>query len=124
VRDETTVARPCGDEFAIVQVAAAGSHDAASLAARLTDVLGAPCQLDGHQVTVGVSIGIAVAPGDGDRPDVLMRNADLARDRAKAAGGGAWRFFRQEVDSVGQHGGAIARDLPEAIANREFVLGF
>jgi len=46
---------------------------------RLIEVTGLPCDLDGHQVVVGVSVGIALAPSDSDEPDVLMKNADLAR---------------------------------------------
>ncbi len=68
VRSEDLVARLGGDEFAIVQVASAQSSDVSALAARLIEVVGAPYDLNGHQVIVGASVGIAVAPGDGDKP--------------------------------------------------------
>jgi diguanylate cyclase (GGDEF)-like protein len=82
VRGEDIVARLGGDEFAIVQVPSEQSSNVTALATRLIEVLGAPYDLDGHQVVVGISVGIAIAPADGDKPDVLMKNADLATIRA------------------------------------------
>src|SRR5690606_34111271 len=98
VRGEDLVARLGGDEFAIVQVPSGHPPNITALATRLIDVLGAPYDLDGHQVIVGISVGIAVAPGDGDKPDALMKNADLALYRAKADGGGVYRFFEMDLD--------------------------
>ena len=57
-----------------------------------------PFDLGEHHVTVGASIGIAVAPVDGSDPDQLMKNADLALYRAKREGRGAYRFFESEMD--------------------------
>ena len=66
--------------------------DATSLASRLIEVIGAPYQLDGKQVTVDLSIGIALAPGDGLDPEQLLKNADMALYRAKSDGHGLYRF--------------------------------
>jgi diguanylate cyclase (GGDEF)-like protein len=93
VRAEDLVARLGGDEFAIVQVPSMHAANVTALAARLIEVVGAPYQIDDHEVMVGVSVGIAIAPGDGMVPDALMKNADFALYRAKADGGGAYRFF-------------------------------
>ena len=70
------MARLGGDEFAIVQVPVGQPLDITALATRLIEVVGAPYDLDGHQVVVGESIGIAIA--ESNVPDVLMKNADLA----------------------------------------------
>lgn len=124
VRGEDIVARLGGDEFAIVQVPSEQPQDVSALAARLVEALGAPYFLDGHQVVVGVSAGIALAPADGDTPDALMKNADLALYRAKADGGGLYRFFQVEMDVRMQARRVIELDLRKAIVNREFQLDY
>jgi diguanylate cyclase (GGDEF)-like protein/PAS domain S-box-containing protein len=122
VRAEDIVARLGGDEFAIVQVPSNQVTDVTSLAARLIDVVGAPYDLDGHQVIVGVSVGIAVAPDDGKQPDALMKNADLALYRAKADGGGVYRFFEADMDARMQARRVLELDLRKAVVNKEFEL--
>ena len=120
VRDEDIIARLGGDEFAVVQVPSAEPPNAPALAARLIAAIGAPYDLDGNQVVVGTSVGIALAPGDGREPDVLMKNADLALYRAKADGGGTYRFFEMEMDARMQARHAIELDLRRAVVNGEF----
>jgi diguanylate cyclase (GGDEF)-like protein len=122
VRSEDLVARLGGDEFAIVQGSSTQPSDVSALATRLIEVVGAPYDLDGHQVNVGASIGIAIAPTDGDKPDVLMKSADLALYRAKADGGGDYRFFEVEMDARMQARRALELDLRKAIVNSEFEL--
>jgi len=122
VRSEDLVARLGGDEFAIVQVSSTPTSDVSALAARLIEVVGAPYDLDGHQVNVGASVGIAIAPTDGDKPDQLMKSADLALYRAKADGGGDYRFFEVEMDARMQARRALELDLRKAIVNGEFEL--
>jgi len=116
------VARLGGDEFAIVQGSSTQSSDVSALATRLIEAVGAPYDLDGHQVIVGASVGIAVAPTDGEKPDILMKSADLALYRAKADGGGAFRFFEAEMDARMQARHALELDLRKAIVNGEFEL--
>src|SRR5664279_4792510 len=122
VRGEDLVARLGGDEFAIVQVSSTQTSDVSALATRLIEVVGAPYDLDGHQVIVGASIGIAIAPTDGNKPDPLMKSADLALYRAKANGGHAFRFFEAEMDARMQARHALELDLRKAIVNGEFEL--
>lgn len=122
VRSEDIVARLGGDEFAILQVPSESPPDVNALATRLINVVGAPYDLDGHQVIVGASVGIAVAPNDSDVPDVLMKNADLALYRAKADGGGVYRFFEAGMDARMQARHALELDLRKAIKNGEFEL--
>jgi diguanylate cyclase (GGDEF)-like protein/PAS domain S-box-containing protein len=122
VRAEDIIARLGGDEFAIVQVPSEHPTDVTALAMRLIEVIGAPYDLDGHQMIVGASVGIAIAPNDSDEPDVLMKNADLALYRAKADGGGVYRFFEVEMDARMQARRALELDLRKAIVNGEFEL--
>ena len=87
------------------------------LARRIVEVVSAPYEIDGHRVTVGVSIGISLAPGDGTTCDKLLKNADVALYRAKADGRGTWRFFEAEMDARLQARRALELDLREALAN-------
>jgi len=122
VSDVDIVARLGGDEFAIVQRAAGRPRIVTGLAARLIDALAAPYEINGHQVIVGVSIGIALAPTDGDTPDTLMKQADLALHRAKADGGGVYRFFEPQMDARMQARRVLELDLRKAIAGGDFEL--
>jgi diguanylate cyclase (GGDEF)-like protein/PAS domain S-box-containing protein len=99
LRAEDVVARLGGDEFAILQSDVAHPSDAGQLAERVLATLNEPYTLDGHLVTIGASIGIALSPGDGDDPDLILKNADMALYRAKGDGKGVFRFFEAEMDA-------------------------
>jgi diguanylate cyclase (GGDEF)-like protein len=124
LRDGEMLARLGGDEFVVVQTHVDQAEDASALAARLIEDIGAPFDLDGHQVTIGVSIGIAMAPGDATGADELLRNADMALYRAKADGRNTYRFFEPEMDRLMQARRALELDLRKAIANNEFVVHY
>ena len=94
IRDVDLVARLGGDEFAIMQAGASQPTDATALASRLIDVIGSAYKLGDHQVTVDLSIGIALAPGDGLDPGQLLKNADMALYRAKVGRSWPLSFFR------------------------------
>jgi diguanylate cyclase (GGDEF)-like protein len=100
VRDADISARFGGDEFAIVQTCASQPHHAIALAERLLDVLRAPVNLDGVEVTVSVSVGVALYPDDGTTVQDLLRNADTAMYRAKADGKATCRFFEPQMDAA------------------------
>jgi diguanylate cyclase (GGDEF)-like protein len=122
IRDTDMVARLGGDEFAIMQASTSQPIDATSLASRLIEIIGAPYKLAGDQVTVELSIGIALAPGDGLDPDQLLKNADMALYRAKSDGHGLYRFFEPEMDARMQARRKLEIDLRNAVANSEFEL--
>jgi diguanylate cyclase (GGDEF)-like protein/PAS domain S-box-containing protein len=124
IRERDIVARLGGDEFAVVQVPFEQPADATSLATRLIEAVGAPYQLDSHQVVVKTSIGIAIAPADGSHPDQLMKNADLALYRSKADGGSMYRFFEPQMDARMQERRALELDLRKALVNGEFTLNY
>jgi len=124
VRDTDTVARLGGDEFAVILTDIHRPDDAAVLARHIVEVISAPYTLEGHLVSVGVSIGICFAPGDGSSCEKLIKNADVALYRAKADGRGTWRFFEVEMDIRLQARRALELDLREALANGEFQLHY
>ena len=111
-----------GDEFAILQAAIAQPADATALARRIIEAVSQPYDIDGHQVVIGTSVGIAVGPADGMTPDQLMRNADLALYRAKGDGRGTFCFFEPEMDAQMQERRAMEYDLRKALAAGEFEL--
>jgi diguanylate cyclase (GGDEF)-like protein len=124
IRDFDLVARLGGDEFAIVQVKYQHQEDASSLAKRLIDALTAPYQIDGHQILIGTSVGIAIAPNDGTDSDQLMTNADLALYRSKADGGSTCRFFDPQTDADARAYRPLEFDLRKAPGNEEFSLDY
>jgi diguanylate cyclase (GGDEF)-like protein/PAS domain S-box-containing protein len=84
VRQGDTVARFGGDEFAIIQPWPIAQEGGAEVARRILEALHTPFEIQGTEVTLGASIGIAMAPAHGTQPDELIHNADLALYRAKA----------------------------------------
>ncbi len=80
--------------------------------------------MDGHAVAIGVSIGIAVAPDDGTSGSALLRNADTALYRAKAAGRGTWRVFEHGMDIEVQRRHALEADLRCALAKDQFEIHY
>jgi diguanylate cyclase (GGDEF)-like protein len=124
VRKTDMVARLGGDEFVVIQTPIQQPADTTSLATRLIEKVGAPYDLDGHQVIVGTSIGITLAPADGTDPDRLMKNADLALYRCKAEGRGTYHFFEPNMDARMQDRRALELDLRKALVNDEFTLNY
>ena len=124
VRETDTIARMGGDEFAILQAAIAQPADASALAQRVIETVSRPYEIDGHQVVIGTSVGIAVGPADGVSPDQLIRNSDLALYRAKGDGRGAFCFFEREMDAQIQQRRAMELDLRKALVAGEFELHY
>jgi diguanylate cyclase (GGDEF)-like protein len=121
-RETDTVARLGGDEFAIIQAGAEQPAAAIALAERLVARLAEPFDLDIHQAAIGVSIGIAMLPGDGEDADTALKNADLALYRAKADGRGTFRFFEPAMDAAMQRRSALVRDLRHGLEIGQFEL--
>jgi predicted signal transduction protein with EAL and GGDEF domain len=92
------------------------------LAQHLIDAIAAPYEIDGHSVVIGTSIGIAVAPGDGNDPDAILKNADLALYRAKAEGRSLYRFFEAAMDARMQARRLLELDLRSALGLDQFEL--
>ncbi len=122
LRDGDTLARLGGDEFAILLGNVKQPNDAVILASRLIEVASAPFDLEGHQVVVGMSIGIAMAPTDATDADQLLKSADMALYRAKMDGRGTYRFFEAEMDTLLQQRRVLEIDLRKALVNGEFEL--
>ncbi len=120
VREADAVARLGGDEFAVVQSAIVDPQEAVKLANRIVERLAQPFQIEGHSMAVGVSIGISLAPEDGQDHEKLLKNADVALYRAKEDGRGTWRFFEPEMDSRLQARREMELDLRRAVDEQQF----
>ncbi|PIT02855.1 diguanylate cyclase [Bradyrhizobium nitroreducens] len=117
LREEDALARLNSDEFAIVQSGLTRPEDAVGLAKRLLEAIADPYLLDGHSVVIGASIGIAMAPGDGDESEKLLKSADMALSRAKLDARGSFAFFEAALDAKAQSRRKIEVELRDAIRN-------
>ncbi|MEJ0074725.1 MAG: EAL domain-containing protein [Alphaproteobacteria bacterium] len=124
VRDTDLVARLGGDEFAIIQTGVEQTADVTALVARIQEAVRQPLDFGGHHVISDTSIGIAMAPEDGDEADRLLKNADLALYAAKANGRGTYQFFEPRMDARAKARRALEFDLREAIMCGAFELHY
>jgi diguanylate cyclase (GGDEF)-like protein len=116
------IARLGGDEFAILQISATQPGSSIALAEKIIEIIGQPCSIDGHDVTVGASVGIAVAhPGEMNTENFL-KSADLAMYSAKSDGRGTYRMFDPEMDAIVQARRILERDMRTALAQDDFRL--
>ncbi|MEX0697639.1 MAG: EAL domain-containing protein [Dongiaceae bacterium] len=120
VRSSDIVARFGGDEFVIVQTPISDSEEAAALARRIVASLSETYEVDGHQVVIGASVGIALSPRDATGPDHLLKIADMALYWAKADQRGTWRFFEAEMDVRAHARRSLELDLRQALTNNSF----
>jgi diguanylate cyclase (GGDEF)-like protein/PAS domain S-box-containing protein len=124
IRADDTVARLGADEFALIQVGLSHPDGPAFMADRLVKALSDPFIICGHHIVIGTSIGIALYPNDGISGDELLRAADTALDRAKAAGGGTYRFFESEMDLRLQERRRLEHDLRQALTANQLELNY
>jgi diguanylate cyclase (GGDEF)-like protein/PAS domain S-box-containing protein len=124
VRAHDTVARMGGDEFTILLSDVNGSSDAATVAQKLLDAVSHPIIVDGHELFVTTSIGIALFPEDGGDAETLLKNADRAMYHAKEQGRNNYQFA--SVAALEETTGRLSleRSLHHAFERKEFVLHY
>jgi diguanylate cyclase (GGDEF)-like protein len=121
---DDVVARLEGDEFVLLQTTLSTKSDAEGLARRITDTLAEPYIVDGHEISVTASIGIAVVPGDGCEPLRLMKSAGLALYRSKADGRNHISFFTSEMDAELEARIGLEKIIRDAVLNDGFELQY
>ncbi|MBB3270209.1 diguanylate cyclase (GGDEF)-like protein/PAS domain S-box-containing protein [Pseudomonas sp. OG7] len=115
LREHDTLARLGGDEFAVVLTGLDGRDAACNTAQRLINAICPPFQIEGHQFTVGVSIGIAIAPDDNDQAEQLLGYADMALYEAKRNGRNRYECFDVELDVAARQRRLVETDLRTAL---------
>ncbi|MDQ3584445.1 MAG: EAL domain-containing protein [Acidobacteriota bacterium] len=122
VRQYDTTARLGGDEFAVLLEDGTLPQDAAIVARRIIDAMSQALTLEGREVRVGVSIGIAVSEAGVESADELLRNADVAMYTAKESGKGRYEIFEQKMHTTLLARIELEADLRRAIDRQEFTL--
>ena len=122
--DEDLVARLGGDEFVLLLGRISQPEDASLVAKRVLSLLADPFMLEGHEIYVTVSIGIAVSPDDGRSVDELIKNADTAMYQVKDRGKNGFRFYESSMHAAALRRLEIEADLRQAVTNQEFVLHY
>lgn len=117
-----TVARLGGDEFTVLLGRIANTQDAAKVAQRILDSLSEPVIVDGHELFVSTSIGIAVYPFDGEETETLIKNADAAMYHAKSNGRSRYHFYNPSMNASALEKLNLERSMRKALDRSEFVL--
>jgi diguanylate cyclase (GGDEF)-like protein len=124
VRASDTVARLGGDEFVVISEDVQEPNDAAILAKRLLDLFATPFDVEGRELFLSLSIGIGIYPLDGADADTLIRHADIAMYRAKAAGRNGFRFFDPEMSEGAAERLRLEQELRNALPRDELMLEY
>jgi len=122
VRDTDLVSRLGGDEFAILQAGVTNPADGVTLATKIATVLAAPWIINGNELRVTASIGIALSDAEATDPEALMMQADLALYDAKNAGRSCFRLHEAHLDDEVHERVTLAEELASGIARDEFEL--
>ena len=117
VETADVVARWGGDEFAILLTPRADMRESASVAERIITEINRPFQIDGYEIIVGASVGVARIHRDGLTLETLLSNADLALYAAKGEGRNRWRCYERQLGLNAQNRRTLEIDLRTAIAN-------
>src|SRR6185503_1109844 len=124
LRSSDTAARLGGDEFAVLVESVHSSEEATMIAERIRTVFQEPFVIDGKEVFMGTSIGIAQSGPNVNSSDDLLRNADLAMYRAKNQGKGGYVVFEQRMHEALVERLELEDDLRIAIENKEFTIHY
>jgi len=122
VGPKDTVARLGGDEFVIVAAGIGNAEQAAALSSILVQSVSDPYDIDGQEIIVGASLGLALAPDHGIAPEDLLKRADLALYEAKDDGRGTFQFFEAGMEASQRARHALEQDIAKAIAEGQFEL--
>ncbi|MCB1751240.1 MAG: EAL domain-containing protein [Gammaproteobacteria bacterium] len=122
LRDGDTLARVGGDEFNLLVPGINGREDAAMVARKIMERLKEPVILDGYEVFVSFSIGIAIFPEDGQTIDVLVKNSDMAMYHIKTHGKNGYEFFADNMKATFHRQLSLENGIRKALEKREFEL--
>ncbi|HEV7764231.1 MAG TPA: EAL domain-containing protein [Thermoanaerobaculia bacterium] len=122
LREGDTIARMGGDEFTVLLADLRSPNDAAKTAQKLLDTVAQPLRVDGHELYITTSIGIALYPDDGDTAEALLKNADTAMYRAKDSGRSSYRLCTRSMNSRAAERLSVENALRRALERDELVV--
>ncbi|MEJ5232492.1 MAG: EAL domain-containing protein [Geminicoccaceae bacterium] len=122
LRRSDTVARMGSDEFLVLLTGLEQAEPIVKVAHKLLAALERPFTVNGHELTVSASIGVAVYPHDGDEPGLLVKNADTALGRAKELGRGHVQFYTNDMNAQAFERLMLENRLRRALENGELVV--
>ncbi len=124
VRDTDAIARLGGDEFAVILIDVEDHDGVVRVARRILEEISKMIPLEQHELNVGVSIGIAIYPDDGDNFETLTKNTDAAMYRAKECGRNNYQFYTAQMNEIALYHMAMEKDLRLALERNEFTIYF
>src|SRR5690606_502132 len=124
VRKQDTVARLGGDEFAVLLHQVNGAEGADVVARNVLEAVVQPIQLPGQELVITTSIGLALAPSDGEDYDELLKNADMAMYRAKQAGRNNVQFYHREMNDEFARQLQLEQELRTALQEHQFRIHY
>ncbi|MEA2570842.1 MAG: hypothetical protein QOI24_2843 [Acidobacteriota bacterium] len=124
LREEDSIARMGGDEFTVLLGDLTRPDDAAKIAQKLLDTIAQPIRVEGHELFVTTSIGIALFPNDGETAEALLKNADHAMYRAKDVGRNSYQLCTPAMNSRALERLSLENAMRRALERGEFVLHY
>jgi len=124
MRTEDTVACLAGSEFGLLLAGVGGPVTASASIEKTVRAFAHPFQVDGHELFLDLSLGVAVYPADGVDPQDLIDNAEVAARRASSRGGNGWQFFHASMNDERAGRLALEGELHRALEREQFLLHY
>jgi len=124
IRTEDTVARFAGSGFGLLLPGIGGPAEATVTIEKVMQVFARPFQVGAHEISLTLSLGVAIYPADGADPDELIDNAEAAALRAAGEGGNAWQFFHSSMNEERASRLTLETELQRALEGEQFILHY
>ncbi len=124
VRDGDTVSRFASDDFGVLLIEVAEPADTILITEKIMNMVSRPVLYGGKEILLTLCAGIAIYPADGRDAESLLKNANLAFEKAKDQGRKNYQFYTEEMDKKASEFLMMERDLYQAISNEEFILHY